>query len=271
MSLPPKTKAEEFDSYLRRSGHDLIAAMNEPSRFQPLLEMVANLRVERILDVGCGIGQMLYPFVVFRGAFGVGLDPTPQACRMGADFYATHAPSARVRFVYSKGETLPFASGSFDVVNCGLALPYMNNARAIDEMGRVLRPGGILLLKIHHARYYLNDFYQSLLSRRLLSMAHAGRVLAAGAIYHLTGQQTDTRLFGNETFQTRWLLRRELARCGFKIERERPDSNPLTPAFVISKEITAECASRRTLDERERGFISPLLPRATSSSASLEP
>lgn len=251
MSLPPKTRAEEFDSYLRSSGQDLIAAMNEPSRFQTLLDMVADLRVERILDIGCGIGQMLYPFVVFKGAFGVGLDPTPQACRMGNEFYATHAPSAQVRFIYGKGETLPFASGSFDIVNCGLALPYMNNARAIDEIGRVLRPGGILLLKIHHARYYLNDFYQSLVSHRLLSMAHAGRVMAVGAIYHLTGQQTDTRLLGNETFQTRWMLRRELSRSGLNIERERPDSNTLTPAFVVSKQIRAEGGPRSTVGVEE--------------------
>ena len=67
-------------------------------------------------------------------------------------------------------------------------------------------------------------------------MVHAGRVLAVGAIYHLTGSQPDTRLIGNETFQTRWLLRRELSRRGFDIERERPDSNPRTPAFIISKE-----------------------------------
>jgi len=233
-SLPQK-EAEEFDSYLRVARQGLIAAMNEPARFQPFLEAVADLRVDRVLDVGCGIGQMLYPFVVFRGAFGVGLDPTYQACRMGHDFYTTHAPTARVRFVYGRAEALPFASGSFDLVNCGLALPYMDNARAIDEIGRVLRPGGILLLKIHHVRYYLRDLWQGLMSRKLLTMLHAGRVLVVGTIYHLTRSQTDTRLLGNETFQTRWLLRRELSRRGFDIECERTDSDPWTPAFVISK------------------------------------
>lgn len=228
-------EVEEFE-YLRDARQDLIAAMSEPAPFQPFLEMVADFRVERVLDVGCGIGQMLYPFVVFKGAFGVGLDPTYQACRLGNDFYATHAPSARVRFIYGKAESLPFESASFDVVNCGLALPYMDNARALDEIARVLRPGGVLLLKIHHARYYLRDFWQSLISRRLLSMVHAGRVLAVGAIYHLTERQTDTRLLGNETFQTRWLLRRELTRRGLSIERERHDTTSHAPAFVISKQ-----------------------------------
>lgn len=234
-SLPQK-EAEEFDSYLRIARKNLIAAMNEPTSFQPFLQTVADLNLERVLDVGCGMGQMLYPFVAFKGAFGVGIDPTYQACSMGQDFYATHAPTARVRFIYGTAESLPFESASFDVVQCGLALPYMDNARAIDEIARVLRPGGVLLLKIHHARYYLGDLWRGLLSRKLLTMVHASRVLAVGAIYHLTGRQTDTRLLGNETFQTRWLLRRELSRRGLNIERERFDTSPRTPAFVISKE-----------------------------------
>src|SRR5437016_3099874 len=147
-----QSEAEEFDTYLHTSCQRLIAAMNEPACFQPLLEMIANLKIDRVLDIGCGIGQMLYPFVAFKGALGVGLDEADQACLMGHDFYATHVPSARIRFVYGKAEKLPFSNASFDAVNYRLALPYMNNARAFDEIARVLRPGGVLRLKIHHAR-----------------------------------------------------------------------------------------------------------------------
>jgi len=234
--LQQSAEKEEFDSYLRVAQQNLIAAMNEPGRFQPLLEMTANLQIDRVLDIGCGVGQMLYPFVAFKGAFGVGLDEAEQACRIGHDFYSTHVPSARIKFVYGKAEKLPFPSASFDAVNCGLALPYMDNARAFDEIARVLRPGGLLLLRIHHARYYMGDFWRGLISRKLLQMVHAGRVLAVGAIYHLTGIQPDNRWLGKETFQTRWLLRRELAQRGFAIERERVDSTPRAPAFLISKQ-----------------------------------
>ena len=226
---------DQFDSYLHAARQNLLVAMDRPSNFEAFLRIAADLRVERVLDVGCGMGQMLYPFVAFSGAVGVGIDPTYQACRVGHDFYAEHALSDRVKFIYGKAETLPFASASFDIVNCGLALPYMNNARALDEIERVLRPGGILLLKIHHARYYLHDLWQALRTRRFLSIVHAARVLSVGAIYHLTDRQTSTRLLGNETFQTRWLLRRELARRGLSIQCEREDTTSRTPAFVISK------------------------------------
>ncbi len=236
MRRAPKEEAEEFDQYLQSSGRGLLAAMSEPAHFQSYLDAVAGLRVERVLDVGCGLGQVLYPFVALKGASGVGLDPSERACRMGRDFYAEHVPGARIRFVCGAAEELPFPSAGFDVVNCGLALPYMDNARALGEIARVLRPGGVLLLKIHHARYYLSDLWQSIASRRLLQTVHAGRVLAVGAIYHLTGRQTKTRLFGHETFQTRWLLGRELARRGLSLKGERSDTNRLTPAFIIFKE-----------------------------------
>jgi hypothetical protein len=102
------------------------------------------------------------------------------------------------------------------------------------EMHRVMRPGGVLFLKIHHARFYFAEFRQGLRSRNLRSAAHAVRVLIAGACYLLTGRQPRNRVVGGETFQTEGLLRREIARCGLLLLHDRlPDSTPSTPAFVM--------------------------------------
>jgi ubiquinone/menaquinone biosynthesis C-methylase UbiE len=115
-----------------------------------ILDGVVIARVERVLDVGCGAGQALFPLAVSEGAFGVGVDISEMGLRLAREFYATHLPHAKITFLRAKAESLPFPAQSFDVVNCGLALPYMNNARAFAEIARVLRPGGIFLLKIHH-------------------------------------------------------------------------------------------------------------------------
>lgn len=40
-------------------------------------------------------------------------------------------------------------------------------------------------------------------------------------------------LISPETFQTKWLLRRELAPIGLVIKKELPGSNPSTPFFRI--------------------------------------
>ncbi|MGB9178657.1 MAG: methyltransferase domain-containing protein, partial [Pyrinomonadaceae bacterium] len=141
----------------------------------------------------------------------------------------------RFVFLRAAAEALPFQSESFDVVICRLALPYTDNRRTLAEFARVLRSGGVLFLKTHHANFYLHKFKQGMGERDARSMVHAARVLAAGAIYHLSGRQPRLRIPSTETFQSAWLLRRELARCGLRIRREMPDSDSATPSFLIVK------------------------------------
>jgi hypothetical protein len=90
------------------------------------------------------------------------------------------------------------------------------------------------LLKIHHFRYYLQELFSGLLKAKPKTMIHGGRVLTAGVIYHLLGRQPSMRWL-NETFQTRWLLKRELANNGMSILKEQGGVDLAAPAFVISK------------------------------------
>lgn len=193
-------------------------------------EVFAGRQVDRVLDVGCGAGQELLPFST--KALCIGID-IANVGKIGYELFRKHQPQAKIIFAQASAEELPFQSGSFDVVICRLAIPYMDNARALREIARILAPGGAFLLKIHHARYYLRKFWGGLVAGELLPVVHAFRVLIAGLVYHLTGHQLRTHLLSRETFQTRWLLGRELKRCGLVIRRELPGSNFLTPLFLI--------------------------------------
>ena len=52
----------------------------------------------------------------------------------------------------ANAHALPFAAGSFDTVVCTFGLCAIpDDSRAVGEMGRVLRPGGLLLLADHIA------------------------------------------------------------------------------------------------------------------------
>lgn len=189
--------------------------------------------IRRVLDVGCGAGQELMPFVR-QGALGVGVDLDPSSGRYGRRLYKTHYPDARVTFLTAPAERLPFRSGAFDVVICRVALPYTDNARALGEMSRTLRPGGLLLLKIQHHLFYVGEAMAGFRKGQVLPAVHAARVIAAGAWYHLTGRQP--RWPSTETSQSESLLRRELARMGLSIVTRLPDWNPETPSFAIRKE-----------------------------------
>ena len=222
----------DYDSYVRVEWEKFAG---EPARARASLEATAGTDVKRVLDVGCGAGQELLPFVTERSAHGFGMDIAATVGRVGREMYAVHAPKARVSFLRGAAEHLPFPSASFDVVICRLALPYTDNRKAFAEVARVLRPGGMYFLKISGVRWYLLELKQAIKSLKLMGLIHAGRVLVAGTIYHLAGSQPRTRIPSTETFQSEWLLRRELARCGLTIQSKTPDSNPITPSFVIVK------------------------------------
>jgi ubiquinone/menaquinone biosynthesis C-methylase UbiE len=223
----------DYDDYVRVEWDKFV---NDPERSRASLEATADMEVRRVLDVGCGAGQELLPFVTERGAEGIGMDIAPTVGRVGREMYAAHAPRARVHFLRATAEELPFPSGLFDIVICRLALPYTDNARAFAEVSRVLRPGGKYFLKISGVRWYLLEFKQALKKRNFMSMIHASRVIVAGGLYHLTRKQPRTRIPSPETFQSEWLLRRELVRHGLSIHSKTPDSNPFSPSFVIVKE-----------------------------------
>jgi len=221
-----------YNDYVTREWEKFVG---DPSRTRASLDATADIEVKCVLDVGCGAGQELLPFVRDGRALGVGIDIAPTTGQVGRERLAAHAPKARVHFLRGSAEDLAFPDEVFDTVICRLALPYTNNARAIAEASRVLRPGGRYLLKIHGVRFYLDLLKQALKSRNLMSLIYASRVLFAGSIYHISRRQPRTRIPSTETFQSEWLLRRELGRHGLTIKSKTPDSNPLTPSFVIVK------------------------------------
>lgn len=224
---------KDYDDYVRAEWDKFT---NDPNRSKAAREAVSGIDVRHVLDVGCGAGQELLPFVTQNGVQGVGIDIDPDVGRVGREMYSKREPGAVVNFVRAAAEDLPFPSNSFDVVVCRLVLPYTDNRRAFAEVARVLRPHGKYFLKISGARWYVQELRKALRTKNLMSFIHATRVLIAGSLYHLTGRQPRTRVPSSETFQSEWLLRRELMRCGLSIQEETPDSNPVTPSFIIIKD-----------------------------------
>lgn len=210
-------------------------------RTASILQAIGNHAAHRVLDVGCGAGQEMLPFlerqspVDRRPSLAVGIDNAPAVGRVGRHLFAQRGITKHVAFVRGMAEQLPFGSAVFDVVICRLALPYTLNAEALAEISRTIKRGGLVLLQIHHPRFYLLEMKQALLSANVRSVVHSLRVLTAGLIYVATGRQPQNRITGREVFQTESLLRRELGPCGIIIRGSMPNTNPLTPSFVLEK------------------------------------
>ena len=104
---------------------------------------------DRVLDVGTGPGYLALAASDLVGPDGnaVGIDASPEMI----DRARTRAASAgsHAEFLVAAAETLPFDDDSFDVVVSRLVfhhLPGDVKAAVLDEMARVLKPGGRILI-----------------------------------------------------------------------------------------------------------------------------
>ena len=114
---------------------------------------------ETILDIGCGNARDILP-MLRDGAVIVGVDLSEGMIRQArADLAA--AGYRDVRLEVGDATALQFADGTFDKIVCSEVIEHIPDAdKAMAEMHRVLRPGGILVLSTPNRRsWYGFDRY----------------------------------------------------------------------------------------------------------------
>lgn len=101
----------------------------------------------RLLDVACGTGRFLAQIKSNWPRLAVtGIDLSPYYLATARERLA---PWSRVTLVEGAAERLPFADGEFDLVTSVYLLhelPRKVRHEALEEMARVLKPGGLLIL-----------------------------------------------------------------------------------------------------------------------------
>lgn len=102
-------------------------------------------RFGSILDLGSGAGQILRHLIKVapEGTRIVACDLSHQMLRRARK----RVNSQRPVYVAADMTRMPFADASFDCVTCGYVIEHLPDPRpGLEEIGRVLRPGGSLLL-----------------------------------------------------------------------------------------------------------------------------
>ena len=106
-----------------------------------LVDLASPRRGVRALDLATGTGDIAFALAA-RGADVVGLDVTLRMIELAN----AKRGQPSVRFLVGDMLALPFPSASFDVVTTGYGLRNVPDLDgAIDEIGRVLAPGGQFL------------------------------------------------------------------------------------------------------------------------------
>lgn len=99
----------------------------------------------RVLDVGCGDGQVARLAAELGAGLVVGIDPTWNQVVVAAE------RGGGVKVARASAHRLPFASGAFDAVVACLVFEHIEDVDdAIAEVARVLEPGGRFCFFLNH-------------------------------------------------------------------------------------------------------------------------
>lgn len=153
----------------------------------PLLPPVPG-RPRRILDAGCGTGWNLQDLSRFGDTYGVDLSSLA--------VIATRRRGGRV----AQGNllALPFASSSFDVVTSFDVLYHAwvpDDAQAVRELARVLKPGGFILVKVPALRILWGAHDEAVHSRHRYTRGELERLLAGAGLRLMRSTYANALLF----------------------------------------------------------------------------
>jgi SAM-dependent methyltransferase len=135
--------ASEAGLLARRSIYEAIEGDQGP---EVVFETVAAYAPARVLEVGCGPGELSDRIARELGAEVAAIDISPRMVELARE----RGVDARVADV----QELPFASSSFDCVVAAWMLFHVSDLdRGLSEIARVLRPGGRLVAATNGERH----------------------------------------------------------------------------------------------------------------------
>ena len=122
--------------------------------YLPRLVNFGGYRGQRVLDVGCGVGNDLARFAK-GGADVVGIDLAETSIDLARRNFRQRGLAGEFRVM--DGEQLEFPDDAFDLVYCHTVLHFTPRPRRmVEEIHRVLRPGGQAILMTVNRRSWLN-------------------------------------------------------------------------------------------------------------------
>jgi demethylmenaquinone methyltransferase/2-methoxy-6-polyprenyl-1,4-benzoquinol methylase len=158
--VPVKEKAEHvrdvFDSVASRYDvmNDLMSLGVHRLWKRHTVELAGVRRGQRVLDLAAGTGDLSERFAGIVGMEGqvVFTDINSAMLTRGRDRLIDAGVAGNLYYAQVNAETLPFPDNHFDCISIGFGLRNVTHKqRALEEMFRVLRPGGrALVLEFSH-------------------------------------------------------------------------------------------------------------------------
>jgi len=223
-------------------------------RFVKALSLAGDLRGKRVLDVGCGRGELVLQSAL-RGADAWGIDYAQAAVDIARRALAGAEPELQSRMHVEQMDVkgLTFDDASFDAVFMMDVVEHLyphELARALDELRRIMRPGGVLVLHTSPNKTFEGTVYPRY-SRRVnqIALAVARRLGVHDGLFNETMLPTGAE-FPHDRFeremhineQTAPTLRAEVERHGFRVARTEFWEPPSKGGYFASRRLNAELA-----------------------------
>jgi len=173
-----------------------------------------------VIDVGCGNGKELKQLVE-HGCVAVGLDVDARAL---ADCRRANLP-----VVLAPAEHMPLQTQAFDGVICNVAIPYTDESRVMQEIGRILKRGARGYLCYHGFGYFL----RYVVAGPSFRMRFYGvRSVLNTCYYRLTGSRL-SGFWGDTLYQTHGRLLHYYRRDSLRLLQSRTGKRFLgLPVFI---------------------------------------
>jgi ubiquinone/menaquinone biosynthesis C-methylase UbiE len=123
---------------------------NFVSRQRAVEELLKDEVSGNVLDLGCGTGDLL-PFFASRNVLYTGLDLSSKMIERASANHATLVSSGNAKFLTGDSENIPFDDNQFHIVTAIALVEYFPDpTKALDEIARVLKPGGVAVITVPH-------------------------------------------------------------------------------------------------------------------------
>ena len=102
----------------------------------------------KVLEIGSGTGLKLFKLFSSLGIYGIGIEPSVQAVKYSNEQLG-EVTKNKLRFLVGTSDSLPFDSGTFDLVYLSFCMYLVDRSLvevSMEEASRVLRPGGMLAI-----------------------------------------------------------------------------------------------------------------------------
>jgi ubiquinone/menaquinone biosynthesis C-methylase UbiE len=218
-------------------------------------------RDKDVLEVGCGLGTDAINFAR-AGARYTGVDLTEASIELARRRFEFETLNAELRV--ADAEALTFSDNSFDLVySHGVLHHTPDTQRAIDEIHRVLRPGGTAMVMLYHKNSY--NYRVSIMTLRRLGVRVLDFDWGPAFVHRVTGED-ESRLRELQAIYRRDRQRMMSAEEFLNQNTDGP-GNPLARAYTRREAVALFGLFRKVrtelhfLNKRRIPLVGRLIPR----------